>query len=78
MLFLFGPSLLLRFLSCIIERKLRSYFASVFALECELLPEISLAASKLDDVGEIYPCLPDEVGLLVIIEHRYLQLVVVG
>ena len=78
MLFLFHPPLLLGILSCIIECKLGSHLASILAFECKLLPNISLTTSELDYICKVDPCFSNEVGLLVVVEHRHLELVIVG
>jgi hypothetical protein len=42
------------------------------------MPQVVLAAAWHDDVLEVYPGLPNKVCLLVIVEDRHLELVVVG
>jgi hypothetical protein len=42
------------------------------------VPQVVLTAAWHDDVLEVYPGLPDKVGLLVIVEDRHLELVIVG
>lgn len=41
------------------------------------MPEVVLSSSWLDNVGKVDPCFADQLRLLVIVEYRALQLVVV-
>lgn len=54
-----------------------SDLTSVFALAGQVLPEVVLAAAWNDDVAQVNPGLPNQLGFLVVVEDGHLELVVV-
>ena len=62
---------------CVIVCELHPDFTGIFALELQLMPEIVLSATRHNNLLQVDPGFPDEVGLLVIVEDGALQLVVV-
>lgn len=69
--------LLYWFLSRIVEGKFDTNFASIFAFERQLMPDVALTSSKLDNISKIDPGLPNKVSSFVVIEDGTLELVIV-
>lgn len=60
---------LVGFWARVVECDFNSDVASVFALACESLPLIALAAAGYDDVAQIDPCLTYQFSLFVVVEY---------
>lgn len=69
---------LLLFGSGVIVGDLDPNLARVFALATQVVPQIILPSTWDHNLLEVDPCLSNQVRLLVIVENRDLQLVVVG
>lgn len=67
----------MRLLSRVVEGELYPNVAGVFALEVELLPEVALASPEFNDILKVDPSFADELCLLVVIEYRAFELIVV-
>jgi len=74
----FGWLLLLRPFSDVVVCELYANVTSVLSLEGQLMPDVVLPSSWLDHVGKIDPCFAYQFRLLVVVEYRALELVVVG
>lgn len=75
-LLLWWGLLLLR--TCIVICELNTNLAGVLAPAIEAVPGVALAAAGDNDGLEAHPSLTNQFGLLVVVEYRYFQLVVVG
>lgn len=69
---------LLQFWTCIIVCELNPDVTCVPSLAIEAMPEIICSSPRYHYLFESHPCLSDEFGLFVVVEHRDFQLVVVG
>jgi hypothetical protein len=64
--------------SGVIVGELQTDLSSVLALAVQAVPVVALAAAGTDDGIEVDPCLSDQFRLLVVVENRDLEAVVVG
>lgn len=69
---------LLCFDACVVEGHLDPYLSSIFSPTSEAMPCIDLASAWDHDSFEAGPGLADKLRLLVVIEYRNFELVVVG
>lgn len=61
----------------IVECDLYADFSSIFAFAGQLMPYVRLSSARDDGITEVNPCFSDQFRLLVVVENRHLQLVVV-
>lgn len=61
----------------VVVGELDTDLASILALASQIVPQIVLAAARDDNVTQVDPCLSYQVGLLIVVEDRNLELVVV-
>ena len=65
------------FRSGIIVRELNADLSSISSLAIETVPQIVLTSSRHNDFVQRHPCFSNEIRLLIVVEYRYLELVVI-
>lgn len=61
----------------VVVGELDADLTSILALASQVVPQVILAAARDDNVTQVDPCLSYQVGLLIVVEDRNLELVVV-
>lgn len=61
----------------IVVGELDADLTSILALASQVVPQVILAAARDNNVTQVNPCLSYQVGLLIVVEDRNLELVVV-
>lgn len=63
--------------SSVVVGELDTDLTSILALASQVVPQVILAAARHNNVTQVDPCLSYQVGLLIVVEDRNLELVVV-
>lgn len=61
----------------VVVGELDADLTSILALASQVVPQVILAAARDNNVTQVDPCLSYQVGLLIVVEDRNLELVVV-
>lgn len=68
---------LLRLWAGVVVSELDADLTGILALASQVVPQVILAAARDNNVTQVDPCLSYQVGLLIVVEDRDLELVVV-